>query len=210
MGIQGVCKTCGFSPTLDYACLRCTEKARDAALGVIGEMMKWCCSACGLFVKNDPAFLKAFAAKPAPETPFTQEQLKALQDSPFKGPNDPWPKEKRMAKRMTDEELAKFHDGLCRVSIGDGECSCLVSWVKGLQKDSDEALQAMNDTHSLLSLVRHRHLPKGLDLEKDIDKALGASEKALAPWWKMKMQQTEKRKCGCVWRHQTDSCPIHG
>lgn len=27
----------------------------------------------------------------APEIPFTQDQLKALQDSPFKGPDTPWP-----------------------------------------------------------------------------------------------------------------------
>jgi hypothetical protein len=27
------------------------------------------------------------------ETPFTQEELKTLQKSPFKGPNDPYPKE---------------------------------------------------------------------------------------------------------------------
>jgi hypothetical protein len=29
--------------------------------------------------------------KLAPEIPFTQDELKALQDSPFKGPDTPWP-----------------------------------------------------------------------------------------------------------------------
>lgn len=39
--------------------------------------------------------------------------------------------------RLTPDELAKAHDGLCRVSIGDGSCSCLVHWVEALQKDAD-------------------------------------------------------------------------
>lgn len=32
MGIEGRCDVCGFQPTLDYSCLRCTERERDAAL----------------------------------------------------------------------------------------------------------------------------------------------------------------------------------
>lgn len=40
MAIQGVCKACGFSPTLDYLCLRCTEKERDAAILKNGEQAK--------------------------------------------------------------------------------------------------------------------------------------------------------------------------
>jgi hypothetical protein len=44
-----------------------------------------------------------------------------------------------MKTRLTPEELARAHDGLCGVSIGDGDCSCLVRWVEGLQKDLDAA-----------------------------------------------------------------------
>lgn len=40
MGIQGTCKECGFSPTLDYVCLRCVEKERDAALLKVEGMGK--------------------------------------------------------------------------------------------------------------------------------------------------------------------------
>ncbi len=41
-------------------------------------------------------------------------------------------------ERLTSEDLAKAHDGLCGVSIGDGPCSCLVQWVKGLQEEADK------------------------------------------------------------------------
>jgi len=41
--------------------------------------------------------------------------------------------------RLTEEELAKAHDGLCPESVGDGECRCLVHWVRILQKEADEA-----------------------------------------------------------------------
>lgn len=40
--------------------------------------------------------------------------------------------------RLTPEELARSHDGMCGVSIGDGPCSCLVHWVDGLQKEADK------------------------------------------------------------------------
>lgn len=63
-----------------------------------------------------------------------------------------------------------------------------------LNLQNDEALRAMNDVHSLLSLIRHRHLPRGLDLERDIDNALDGSEKLLDPWWKKAMQRAAKRK----------------
>lgn len=43
-----------------------------------------------------------------------------------------------MAERLTPDDLAKAHDGLCGVSIGDGPCSCLVRWVEGLQQDVDK------------------------------------------------------------------------
>jgi hypothetical protein len=55
-------------------------------------------------------------------------------------------------------------------------------------------LRVMNDVHSLLSLVRHRHMPRGLDsLEKDIDQALASSEVALREWWGKEMKKSEKR-----------------
>ena len=40
--------------------------------------------------------------------------------------------------RLTPDELAKSHDGLCGVAIGDGPCTCLVHWVEGLQKEADD------------------------------------------------------------------------
>lgn len=60
-----------------------------------------------------------------------------------------------MAKiRLTPEELARCHDGMCGVSIGDGPCSCLVLWVEELQKESDakkiqidELLMALGRAH---------------------------------------------------------------
>lgn len=62
-----------------------------------------------------------------------------------------------------------------------------------LNDQNDGLLRVMNDVHSLLSLVRHRHLPRGLDFEKDIDKALGASETALKEWWQKQMARHEKK-----------------
>lgn len=43
-----------------------------------------------------------------------------------------------MPERLTPEDLARAHDGLCGVSIGDGACSCLVHWVKALQEEADK------------------------------------------------------------------------
>jgi hypothetical protein len=43
-----------------------------------------------------------------------------------------------MKLRLTPEELAKAHDGLCSSSIGDGPCSCLVHWIEGLQTEADK------------------------------------------------------------------------
>lgn len=40
MGIEGKCGKCGFSPTLDYSCLRCTEKERDQALLQVEQYRK--------------------------------------------------------------------------------------------------------------------------------------------------------------------------
>lgn len=40
-----------------------TKEERDRLLLQIEEMKKWCCSACGLYVKNDPAFNKKFVEK---------------------------------------------------------------------------------------------------------------------------------------------------
>lgn len=36
---------------------------------------------------------------------------------------------------LTDEELDKFHDGLCARALGDGRCGCLVEVVKRLQRE---------------------------------------------------------------------------
>ena len=47
--------------------------------------------------------------------------------------------------RLTDEELEKCHDGLCGVSVGDGPCSCIVHWVKALQREADEAKAGFED-----------------------------------------------------------------
>lgn len=43
-----------------------------------------------------------------------------------------------MAKRLTEKQLAASHDGLCSVAIGDGDCTCLVQWVRGLQEENDQ------------------------------------------------------------------------
>lgn len=60
--------------------------------------------------------------------------------------------------------------------------------------ENDALLRVMNDVHSLLSLVRHRHLPRGMDsLEKDIDKALISSELALKGWWQKERERQEKK-----------------
>ncbi len=40
--------------------------------------------------------------------------------------------------RLSPEDLAKSHDGLCGVSLDDGPCSCLVHWVEALQKEADQ------------------------------------------------------------------------
>lgn len=42
--------------------------------------------------------------------------------------------------RLTPEELARCHDGLCGVSIGDGPCSCLVHWVEALQAEAGKLI----------------------------------------------------------------------
>src|SRR5260221_172178 len=40
--------------------------------------------------------------------------------------------------RLTLEELAMAHDGLCGISIKDGPCSCLVQWFQSLQEENDK------------------------------------------------------------------------
>lgn len=44
--------------------------------------------------------------------------------------------------RLTADELAILHDGLCGVAIGDGPCTCLVKWVEELQKEADALIEA--------------------------------------------------------------------
>lgn len=61
---------------------------------------------------------------------------------------------------------------------------------------NDKRLRVMNDLHSLLSLIRHRHLPIGLDLERDIDKALGASSQALQEWWAKQLAKASGSRKG--------------
>lgn len=58
-----------------------------------------------------------------------------------------------MADRLTPEDLAKSHSGLCGVVIGDGPCSCLVQWVEGLQKDLDAANLRIRDYQRALRKV---------------------------------------------------------
>ena len=63
-----------------------------------------------------------------------------------------------MKTRLTPEELAKSHHGLCAVSIGDGACSCVVHWVEAHQKELDakdrqieDAEKCVNDLQDLLA-----------------------------------------------------------
>jgi len=70
-----------------------------------------------------------------------------------------------------------------------GSVEKLEAECKQAAMENESLLNTMNDLHSLLSLVRHRHLPRGMDsLEKDIDKALGVSDKALQEWWLKEMK----------------------
>jgi hypothetical protein len=88
------------------------------------------------------------------------------------------------------------HEGKC--GPYDEICgACFDATLKernNLRLQNGEAMKIMSHLHSLLSLVRHRYLERGVDsLERDIDQLLGQSEKALTPFWKEQMQQTEKR-----------------
>lgn len=76
--------------------------------------------------------------------------------------------------------------------------SSLAKSHEDMKLQNDQALQAMNDVYSLLSLVRHRHLPKGLGLEVDMDKALCAADKFMNPWWKRQREQQENRNDDCT------------
>jgi hypothetical protein len=68
---QKPCGDCGLlSPFHAYDCKQLPprqdvlDKLREKHHEMkfqIDEMKKWCCSACGLFVKNDPAFNRKFA-----------------------------------------------------------------------------------------------------------------------------------------------------
>lgn len=63
-----------------------------------------------------------------------------------------------------------------------------------LNDENMNILRAMSPVYSLLSLIRHRHLPKGIDsLESDVDKALAGAEKFLDGWWKKEMARREKK-----------------
>lgn len=49
--------------------------------------------------------MKGYTEKLAPETPFTQDELKALHDSPFKGPDTPWPEKREVSGQQCTECL---------------------------------------------------------------------------------------------------------
>lgn len=95
----------------------------------------------------------------------------------------------------------------CGQTIGHGHaswCNTLKAGYKSvedvLREQGDKQLSVMNDLHSLLSLVLHRHLPRNLDsLAKDIEKTLSTSEPILRPWWDRQMNKPGKPKC--------DVCP---
>lgn len=68
--------------------------------------------------------------------------------------------------------------------------------IMALEVKNDEYLGIMNNLHSLLSLVLHRHLPRNLDsLQKDIEKSLSVSDVILRPWWKKRMNQPPGHTC---------------
>lgn len=95
-------------------------------------------------------------------------------------------------------EALSENEGLKREVCGLTEKSgVLTGWLGSQEKELDQTLRAMNDLHSLLSLIRHRHLPRGLDLEKDIDTALAVSEKLLRPWWEEEMKKRKNPECEC-------------
>jgi hypothetical protein len=60
-------------------------------------------------------------------------------------------KEYTMGTRLTQDDLAKAHHGLCGVSLRDGPCSCLVQWVEALQQEADGALLQLREAEHALS-----------------------------------------------------------
>lgn len=80
-----------------------------------------------------------------------------------------------------------------------------------LVDEKDQILRAMSPVYSLLSLLRHRHMPRGLDsLERDVDKALAGAEAFLDVWWKKEMALQQKTQApahfGCI--HCESGTPI--
>lgn len=104
-------------------------------------------------------------------------------------------KDARIARLLKElEQLPDYYKDLVPrldkiIAAQRDECEAVRGKWREADDLKDKALLVMNAVHSLLSLVRHRHLPKGLDLERDIDKALAASERLLGPWWEKEMQQ---------------------
>lgn len=90
-----------------------------------------------------------------------------------------------MPKRLTPEQLAKAHDGLCGISIGDGDCSCIVHWVSALQKDLDEK-ELEND--ELKRAIGHIHQVLGTGACKTnkcegCDHEMGVAASAAQAMW---------------------------
>ena len=57
-------------------------------------------------------------------------------------------------ERLTEEELNKFHDGLCPIAIGDGDqCRCLVHWVTALQKEADRYRRALETVQGKMTSI---------------------------------------------------------
>jgi hypothetical protein len=99
-----------------------------------------------------------------------------------KHPYGPINIENAVIARVREKADVPIHKGkICYKSVEDV-----------LREQGEKQLSIMNDLHSLLSLVLHRHLPRNLDsLAKDIEKVLSASEPVLRPWWDKQMNKQE-------------------
>ncbi len=59
-----------------------------------------------------------------------------------------------MTDRLTPEDLDKSHGPLCGVTLKDGECSCLVHWVEGLQAEVDELRHKVESEHEVSETLK--------------------------------------------------------
>jgi len=53
--------------------------------------------------------------------------------------------------KHTAESLRPFHDGMCPVSIGDGECACLVREVLRLQEENEKKQATIDDWAGIIA-----------------------------------------------------------